>query len=198
MPRRVELRDQLALLEPADARERAHKQRLLTLLADASDPFDRAQYVPGHVTASAFVVDAACEQVLLILHGKLRRWLQPGGHVEPEDSDVLAAARREVWEETGVEPCAGFAARGGEGTLLDVDVHLIPERAGTPGHEHFDVRFLFRSTGGQARAGSDARQVCWVPIDRLLAGQSPPSNPTDWPSDESVLRALRKLRARFA
>ncbi|HKU44025.1 MAG TPA: NUDIX domain-containing protein [Polyangiales bacterium] len=188
MKRRDDLRERLERLTPYDGLEHTHKTRMLALVCEAADPFDRAHYLPGHVTASAFVVDRARAEVLLILHGKLERWLQPGGHVDPEDASVLEAARREVREETGLDVASG----GGE--LLDVDIHVIPAHNEQPAHEHFDVRFVFERGAGVARAGSDAQNVRWVPIAQLLssAGEHP-----ELPSDESVLRALRKLRARW-
>ena len=163
---------------------------MLALVCDALDPFDRGHYAPGHVTASAFVVDRARAEVLLILHGKLNRWLQPGGHIDPTDADVLESALREVREETGLEV---LAAHGG-GELLDVDVHEIPARRDQPAHEHFDVRFVFERGAGEARAGSDAQNVRWVPIAQLLVDGGDP----ELPSDESVRRALRKLWTRWA
>jgi hypothetical protein len=54
------------------------------------------------------------------------------------------------------------------------------------------VRFLFEASAVDARAGSDAKQVRWVPIAQLLAGA--PGLPTD----ESVLRAVRKLQSRLS
>jgi 8-oxo-dGTP pyrophosphatase MutT (NUDIX family) len=62
--------------------------------------------VPGHFTASAFVLHPSGEALLLILHRKLGMWLQPGGHLESSDVDHLGAARREVAEETGVSRLA--------------------------------------------------------------------------------------------
>ena len=50
-------------------------------------------------TASGFVVDDG--RVLLVDHGALGRWLQPGGHIEARETPVEAAIR-EVREETGV------------------------------------------------------------------------------------------------
>lgn len=191
MPRRAGLRSLLDAFEPHDALEQAHKRRIEALLDVPGDPFDRAHYTPGHITASAFVVDSMRRRLLLILHGKLGLWLQPGGHVDATDPDVLAAARREVLEETGlaVRPIAD----AGGGSVLDVDVHSIPARGDAPAHEHFDVRFVFEPTGATAaEAGSDARAVRWVELAAMLRGDP------ELPSDESVMRAVRKLRARCA
>lgn len=186
MQPRDHLRTLLTALQPADALENEHKTAILALLEGTQEPFSREQYLPGHVTASAFVINAARDALLLILHGKLQRWLQPGGHVEPDDLDVLAAARREVREEVGLEAVELL----GPG-ILDVDVHEIPARNGAPAHRHFDIRFLFSTAADSFQAGSDARAAQWVPIAELLRGAS-----ARYPSDESVLRAVRKLSER--
>jgi 8-oxo-dGTP pyrophosphatase MutT (NUDIX family) len=181
-----ELRRLLEAYRPADARESEHCARLVQLLTATSQPFSRAQYAPGHVTASAFVADPAFAQVLLVFHGKLLRWLQPGGHVELDDRDVLESARREVREEVGVND---LAAVGG---VFDVDVHEIPARGEQPAHEHFDVRFLFTTEQREFAAGDDALDARWVPVAELLHERRP-GEELPYPSDESVLRALRKL-----
>ena len=146
------------------------------------DPFARAHFVPGHVTASSFVLSPTGDDVLLIEHSKLHRWLQPGGHVDPEDVDVLAAARREVVEEVGLAELS-LVHEG----VFDLDVHDIPPLKGDPGHAHFDVRFLFRAPTRDVRAGSDAKAARWVPLDEVRLDAS----------DESVMRAVRKLKRRI-
>jgi 8-oxo-dGTP pyrophosphatase MutT (NUDIX family) len=182
MSRCSQLRNLLEELRPADEREAGHRARMLRLLDETAAPFSRAQYRPGHITASAFIMDPARQALLLILHAKLGCWLQPGGHIEDEDSDALAAVRREVLEETGVDQLQLF--RPG---VFDVDVHVIPARPDQPAHEHFDVRFLFSAGGAPLRAGSDANDARWVTIAELTRGN------VSLPTDESVMRAVRKL-----
>lgn len=184
MPRQAHLRRLLEDFVPANEREQRHQARILQLIERTQAPFSRAQYAPGHVTASAFVANADRSALLLILHSKLQLWLQPGGHVDPEDNDVLESARREVLEEVGLSDLE-LASPG----LFDVDVHEIPARKDQPAHEHFDVRFLFTTREREAKASSDAQAARWVPVAELLnaAAGSP------YPSDESVMRAVRKL-----
>lgn len=109
----------------------------LRVFLERADPFRRSD-PEGHVTASAIVVRPAADRFLLVFHRKLDRWLQPGGHVEPEDESVFAAALREAREETGLDD---FAAPVGA-AVLDLDVHRIPAFKREPPHVHYDVRFL--------------------------------------------------------
>jgi ADP-ribose pyrophosphatase YjhB (NUDIX family) len=184
MSREIELRVQLGSYRAADTHETAHLARMRELCESVSQPCSRSTYAPGHFTASAFVLSPEQDALLLILHAKLDLWLQPGGHVEDEDASLLAAARREVREEVGLSELELLDA-----APLDVDIHDIPARKGEPGHQHFDVRFLFRALSRDIRAGSDAKDARWVPLAQL--GEEGLVR-----SDESVMRAVRKLRRR--
>jgi len=116
----------------------------------------------GHVTASAWVLDAARTHVLLTHHRKLGRWLQLGGHADG-DRDVRAVALREALEESGL-PALRFVA----GALYDVDVHVIPARPGEPEHRHYDVRFAFVAPPGAEPVCSDeSHAVAWIPLAEL-------------------------------
>jgi 8-oxo-dGTP pyrophosphatase MutT (NUDIX family) len=164
----------------ADARERDSLERTRALAAGARAPFSRAHFEPGHLTASAIVVDPAREHTLLIFHAKLKMWVQPGGHFEAGECDPSAAAAREVLEETGLETYWP----GEVPKLLDVDVHPIPARKDEPAHFHFDLRMFLVAEkmppSGGDEGVSDARWVGrgeWQEMDL----------------DPGLQRALRKI-----
>lgn len=179
MDRLMGLRALLDQHTPADAVETSHLEKMKRLArAERGDPCARDHFQPGHFTASSFVLSPDGASVLLILHGKLHRWLQPGGHIDPEDLTVLDAAKREVMEEVGISELEQVG-RG----LFDVDVHSIPARKQEPEHEHHDLRFLFKASSLDAVAGSDAKAAKWVPLSEVDRIES----------DQSVMRAVAKI-----
>jgi len=178
MHRHDHLFEQLSGHVPSNEREQGFRSEMLGLLAKEPCCFDRDCFDPGHFTASAFILSPGLDELLLILHAKLNLWLQPGGHVEPLDENLLAAARREAAEEVGLTDLQLLS----EG-ILDVDIHGIPEGR-DPAHQHFDVRFLFTTTTRELRAASDAVDARWVPLDEVATHQS----------DASVMRAVSTIR----
>jgi len=174
----------LARAVPADPSERDALRRMWAL---ARDPGCRSRehWSPGHFTASAFVLSPDRRAIALIRHPKLGRWLQPGGHVEPDDADLVASARREVAEEIGLVELELLAP-----APFDLDVHTIPARGDQPEHAHFDVRFLFRARAPTLAAGSDIPDARWVALGDVAELARAPGGP-----DASVVRAVAKIAA---
>lgn len=177
---RAALRGELEGLHPFDPREQEHRAAILELLALPGEVASRDHYEPGHLTASAFVLSPNGNALLLIHHAKLDRWLQPGGHVDLADESLLHAALREVREETGLDRVDVLR------WPFDVDVHEIPARGAAPAHRHYDVRALLRSSTWDVQGASDALAARWFPWSEL----------TEQLTDDSVLRAVRKIQAR--
>jgi 8-oxo-dGTP pyrophosphatase MutT (NUDIX family) len=159
--------------------------RIRRFLAGPEDPFSRAT-AEGHVTGSAVVARPDGSAFLLVLHRKLSRWLQPGGHTEESDASVFDTAIREAREETGIPR---FDAPLGH-AILDVDVHAIPAHRRDAAHLHFDVRYLFTTELDCDPAASEdpERPMRWASLEEALS----------LGVDGSLERALRKARARLA
>lgn len=54
-----------------------------------------------HFCVSVYIYNPKSRKFLLIKHRKLGKWIQPGGHIEPNE-DPEEAALRETFEETGL------------------------------------------------------------------------------------------------
>lgn len=136
------------------------RHAVLAFLAARPDACLRS-CVPGHVTASALVLDHSHTRALLTLHPRFGRWLQLGGHCEPEDPDVLAAALREATEESGID-----------GLVIDpvpaaLHVHPVTCSLGVP-TRHLDLQFVVTAPPGAVAARSDeSLDLRWWPLDAL-------------------------------
>ncbi|WP_236654173.1 NUDIX hydrolase [Streptacidiphilus anmyonensis] len=120
---------------------------------------------PAHITASALVVDAENRRVLLTLHPKVGRWLQLGGHCEPEDPTLAEAALREAREESGIVDGLTLIGEG----PAKLDRHAV-RCAGKdqPENTHLDVQYLVLApTDAVARISEESLDLRWFPWDGL-------------------------------
>ncbi|MFF0159272.1 NUDIX hydrolase [Streptomyces sp. NPDC005263] len=151
------------------------RQAYLDHLADHPDGLWKACEA-GHITASAMVIDPEQGRVLLTLHGKIRKWLQMGGHCEPADDTLAASALREGTEESGI---AGLRLLPGGPVRLD--------RHHTPCAWHLDVQYAALAPSGAVEAISDeSLDLRWFAYDQVADV-----------ADESVVRLLEAARARL-
>jgi 8-oxo-dGTP pyrophosphatase MutT (NUDIX family) len=118
---------------------------------------------PGHITASAAVLDDSGGEVLLTLHPRLGRWVQLGGHCEPDDADIGAAALREATEESGI---AGLRMGG----LTAIHVHPLTCSLGLP-TRHLDLQFVaYAPAGAQISISDESLDLQWWPVEELPPG----------------------------
>ncbi len=116
--------------------------------------------MPGHITCTGLVLHPSNNAFLLVYHRRLERWLLPGGHVEPADSEIWDTARREVIEETG-------AVLNGPDRppLVGIDVHGIPPGRREPFHLHHDLIFVFKAQSPEVQPTEEVRRVEWCDLD---------------------------------
>lgn len=158
---------------PTDEKERADLAAMKRHARELKTPFSRRE-LAAHFTGSAVVVTPDGQRVLLVHHGKLNRWLQPGGHADEEDAGELAnTALREAREETGLR----VALHPRAPQPLDVDVHRIPARKDEPEHHHLDVRFLVVASDPDALAHdpTESHGAQWLFWDEALKRADEPA-----------------------
>lgn len=121
----------------------------------------------GHFTASALLVDPMREQLMLVMHPRVKRWLQMGGHIESTDTNFREAALRECQEESGYS---------------DIDVGRAPLRLDrhevackSPSGEvihsvHWDVQFLAFVDLQQGREITEDAETRWWDIQESIPG----------------------------
>src|SRR6187401_260336 len=120
-------------------------------------------FLPGHITGSAWIIDQEHQQVLLTHHAKLNQWLQPGGHADG-DENVLRVALREAEEETGLKSFKSIQPE----TIFDIDIHIIPARKDFPEHFHYDIRFVFIADPSlPLLITEESHDLRWFPLDSL-------------------------------
>ena len=126
--------------------------------------------VVRHFTASAYVVHDGC--VALHWHPKVKAWLPPGGHVEPNE-DPVQAVLRETEEETGLRtavvptgpaidlPYPSYVQP--PLTIMIQDIH-DPARGY---HQHIDMTYVSRPVGAPGPLNDG---WLWVGRDELAPG----------------------------
>ena len=106
---------------------------------------------PQHIVAVGGLVTGADGRVLMIRSPR-RGWEFPGGQVE-EGEDLVAALKREVLEETGINVDVGALA----GVYSNLKSHIVM----------FD--FLCRSVGGEPTRSAESLAVEWVASEEAMA-----------------------------
>ena len=131
----------------------------------------------GHITGSAWIVNASKTKVLMTHHKKLDIWVQLGGHVDLNES-VLQGATREAFEESGLK-----SIQLKDEMIFDLDAHRIPKNKEREEHTHFDVRFCFVADDAEELVITpESKDLKWVSFEDI----------EDYTNEESIRRMVRK------
>jgi 8-oxo-dGTP pyrophosphatase MutT (NUDIX family) len=143
--------------EAPDSQQDELRHAYLDFLARHDDAMSRS-CVPGHLTASALIVDLEGERMLLTLHSKAKMWFQTGGHCEAADMTIASVALREAVEESGIEDLTLLP------TPMRLDRHAAPC---APGLEHLDVQFIAMAPPGVVEQRSaESLDLAWFWLGR--------------------------------
>lgn len=161
-PARSRYRLTEARLDSAPNRgEVRRRDEVLALLEEHGAALASRRTAPGHLTASALVVDAERDRVALLLHRKLGRWLQPGGHADG-DHELAGVALKEASEETGIEGLRVLTP------AVDLDVHAVDHGDELGEHLHLDLRFVVVAPAGAELEGNhESLAIRWVDRSEL-------------------------------
>lgn len=117
---------------------------------------------PAHLTAGVLITSTDRRHVLLNLHGKAKRWFAFGGHVEPEDADLIASAWREGTEESGIADLIVELAP------VHLSKHVVEFCDPRGPVTHLDVRFVARVDPQTSFAISEeSDHIAWFDVDAL-------------------------------
>ncbi|SDQ43748.1 NUDIX hydrolase [Thermostaphylospora chromogena] len=161
------------------AEEEALRKEFLEHLRTHDDAMSRT-CAPGHLTATTAVLSHDGEFVLLTLHPKAGMWLPMGGHCEPEDTTLGAAALREAFEESGIR---GLRLLPGP---LALDRHKV--WCHPPHSWHLDVEYgAVAPPGAEPMISDESLDLKWFPVDAV-------PEPSDDATRRLAARARRVLR----
>ncbi len=139
-------------------------------------------HLPGHITASSWIINPSGKFTLLTHHAKLDRWLQPGGHADGEE-DIIGVAKKEALEETGLSLKLKRTA------IFDLDIHRIPPRMDFPEHLHYYIRFLFEGNMDETFVVSEeSRSLAWIALADIAEQTQ---------DNTSMMRMAEKVSALF-
>lgn len=146
-------------LTPASTEQAAVRDQMLEFARSHPDALHRS-CLDGHFTGSAVVIEEGSGRMLVLLHTKLRKWLQPGGHTDGE-ATMAATALREATEETGLLGLRVLPRP------IDLDIHEVRPPSEQP-HLHLDIRFLVMAPAGSVPVGNhESEALRWVTDDEL-------------------------------
>ena len=150
-----------------------------------------------HFTATGFVING--DATLLHWHHRVKAWLPPGGHIEP-DEDPVQAILREVKEETGLDVqliptqqiphISNLEQVPPPRTILVEDVY--DQKVGK--HQHIDMIYFCHIPGPRPAAPEG---WVWFTADDLSNGHAAP-NPdgiSELPPEDVITLGLEGIRA---
>ncbi len=123
--------------------------KLLSEQIEAGQQLNDRKNFRGHIAGDGMVISPDRKKLLMVHHRAFDLWLQPGGHWDPEDPNPMAAARREVAEETGLQNFSLIEwLKGYPLVPIDIDTHSILARddKNEAAHYHYSFAYAFQAT----------------------------------------------------
>ena len=169
----MELIEQIERYRPYNEQEARDKSIMLDCLHAFEDVFTRENRL-AHMTASAWVVNARFDRVLMAYHNIYDSWSWLGGHADGE-ADLLSVALREANEESGV-----LAAPVSPDIFSLEILHVAPHvKRGkfVCAHLHLNATYLLEADDkSPIRCKPDENSaVRWLSVQDVLSSVSEPA-----------------------
>ena len=157
--------------------------RLKAQLEDKNTDLLRRDNFIGHLTGSSLFYNQKNNKVLLVHHRSLDIWIQPGGHIDPDELP-LTAALREFKEETKIEFVDIHPWHKKFNVPLDIDTHFIPANPKKNEPEHYHHDFLYLVIEDKINpasqnldvdlSASELKAYKWIDLFELQSGEFEP------------------------
>lgn len=158
---------------PFNEQEQADQALILHCLQEGPGIFYRENHL-AHMTASAWVVDAARTSVLMAYHNIYNSWAWLGGHADGEQ-DLLRVAMREVREESGLKTLYPVTRSVYSLEVLTVDGH-IKRGAYVSSHLHLNLTYLLQADKADTLfvKQDENSGVRWFSLEEAVKASSEP------------------------
>lgn len=117
----------------------------------------------AHMSATAFIVNKSRNQFVAVWHKIYNGWMIPGGHIDG-NPDLLAVAKTETQEETGLTPRVLNGGKPFALQILPTKSHYHRSHGYVPAHVHYDVTYLFEApdNAGLKYAPDESAGIGWL------------------------------------
>ena len=156
--------DDIAAYEPQNEQEAADRAQILSYLAQNPGDALTRENRTAHITSSGFIVNDACDKVLLVHHNIRGVWAWTGGHAAG-DGNLLSVALREAREETGAVHIRPLKREIASLDILPVYGHTR-RGAFVSAHLHLSVSYLLVCSEADALSPREGENtaVNWFPF----------------------------------
>ena len=184
----MSLLEEIKKYHPINEQEMRDKEVMLQFLQKNEDCLERTNQI-GHVTVSAWTINADRTKTLMVYHNIYDSWSWIGGHADGE-CDLCAVALKELQEETGVRGARLVSEEIFSLEILTVNGHM-KKGVYVPGHLHFNVTYLAEADENESLIinKEENRAVKWWTMEEALKASNEP-----WMVERVYKKLIQKCR----